>query len=71
MRKTYPVKNFLLISLSFLLLAIASCKKDNNNNKNQNIISPATPTMLGLYGEDSSIYKVLLIAISKNRNAAG
>ena len=63
MRKTYSVKNFLLISISFLLLAIASCKKDNNNNKN--IIPPATPTKLGLYGEDSSIYKVLLIAVSK------
>lgn len=64
MRKTYSAKNFLLISVSFLLLAIASCKKNNNNN-NGSIIPPATPTMLGLYGADSSIYKLLLIAVSK------
>jgi hypothetical protein len=65
MRKTYSAKNFLLISVSFLLLAIASCKKDNNGNKNVNIIPPATPTTLGLYGLDSSIYKLLLVAVSK------
>jgi hypothetical protein len=65
MRKTYSPKNVLLISVSFLLLAIASCKKDNNNGNNQNIIPPATPTTIGLYGEDSSIYKVLLVSISK------
>ncbi len=64
MRKTYSAKKLLLISLPFLLLAIASCKKDNNNN-NAHIIPPATPTMLGLYGADSSIYKLLLIAVSK------
>jgi len=68
MRKTNSIKNLLLVSVSFLLFAIASCKKDNNvnnNNKNSNITPTATPTTLGLYEADSSIYKLLLIAISK------
>ncbi len=65
MRKIYAAKNLLLISFSFLLLAIASCKKNNNSNNNKNIIPTATPTTLGLYEADSSIYKLLLIAISK------
>jgi hypothetical protein len=62
MRKVYFTKSLLFISVSFLLLAIASCKK--NNNKMSQITPVATPTSLGLYETDSSIYKLLLIAVS-------
>ncbi|MFI5139771.1 MAG: hypothetical protein ACHQIM_18255, partial [Sphingobacteriales bacterium] len=62
MKKGYFVKKLPFISLLFLLFAFASCKKNNNNN---NQVTPvATPTRLGLYETDSSIYKLLVIAIS-------
>jgi hypothetical protein len=63
MRKRYFTKSLLFVSVSFLLLAIASCKKGNNNKMSQ-VTPVATPTSLGLYETDSSIYKLLLIAVS-------
>jgi hypothetical protein len=68
MRKYYSIKNLLFISCSLLILIVASCKKENNNNK-QVVVPPppvtATPTKLGFYEVDSSIYKLLLMSISK------
>ncbi len=47
-----------------LLLALASCKKDNpNNSPVNNAPITATPTKLGLYESDSSIYKLLFISV--------
>jgi hypothetical protein len=58
------------ISLTLcLLVALASCKKDSSNNSNgasvNNTPVTATPTKLGLYESDSSIYKLLFIAVPK------
>ncbi len=68
MRKGYSAKNLLLISVS-VLLAIASCKKENTNvtTKTLTVTTPpvATPTTLGLYEADSSIYKLLFMAVTK------
>jgi len=64
MIKKYPTKSYLLISVSFLLFAIASCKKDNKSNVTQQVVT-ATPTSFGLYESDSSIYKELNTAIAK------
>jgi hypothetical protein len=61
MKNKYPIKNFLLISSAFAALFTASCKKDNNTPKNVT----ATPVSIGLYEQDSSIYKILGIQISK------
>jgi len=63
MRNVFDTKNLLFIPAAFLLLAIASCKKDNTNTKIQTPLV-ATPLTLGLYETDSSIYKLLLIAVS-------
>ena len=63
MKKIYLFKNPLLISVSFLLLIIASCKKDN---KSTQVAPPmATPTKLALIEADSSIYKLLFINVEK------
>ena len=62
MRKRYINRGLLFISL-FLIFA-ASCKKDNKNNT-QTTPAIATPTKLGIYESDSSIYKGLFIAVSK------
>jgi hypothetical protein len=67
MTKNYPVKSLLFISVSFLLFALASCKKDNSTttkNNSQNTVV-ATPTTLGLYEADSGEYKELEIAVSQ------
>jgi len=64
MKKRYAVRDLLLISLAFLVVAVASCKKDHNvinNNTTQN----ATPAHLGLYETDSSIYKLIYLDVSK------
>jgi len=63
MKKQYPAKSLLFISAVILLMAIASCKKESKNNNNTPTV--ATPTTLGLYETDSSIYKLVLIAISQ------
>lgn len=62
MKKGYLATNIVVISLLFLLLAIASCKKNDNNNVKT--VPVATPKQLGLYETDSSIYKLLVIDIS-------
>jgi hypothetical protein len=64
MKKNYLLKNFLVISASFLLLIIASCKKDNNSKSTKVTVVTATPTKLGLFELDSSIYKLLFVNIS-------
>jgi len=63
MKKNYHFKKLLLISGSLLLLFIASCKKDHNNNNK--VIDIISPKKIGFYEVDSSIYKILLINISK------
>jgi hypothetical protein len=62
MKKIYLVKSLAVLSAGFLML-MASCKKDSKSSQ----VTPAiaTPTTLGVYGVDSSIYKELLMAISK------
>lgn len=66
MRRNYFPKNFLFISMAALIIFAASCSKEKKTVVN--VISPpvtATPTQLGLYEVDSSIYKLLLIGVSK------
>jgi hypothetical protein len=67
MRKRYPTKSLLFIAVTILLFAIASCKKNNNSNGSTSPVN-ATPTKLGLYEIDSSIYKLLYIGITKIGN---
>jgi len=62
MKKNYQFKKLLFISGSLLLLLIAACKKDKKTNI---ITTDATPKKIGFYEVDSSIYKILLINISK------
>ncbi|HZX59036.1 MAG TPA: hypothetical protein VFE54_09930, partial [Mucilaginibacter sp.] len=64
MKKNYQFKKLLFISGSLLLLFIASCKKDKKTI-NDNVITTATPKKIGFYEVDSSIYKILLMNISK------
>jgi hypothetical protein len=66
MRENFPLKRLLFVFASFLLLVIASCKKDNNNQvKPTPVVTDATPTKFGLYEADSSIYKLLYTYVSK------
>ena len=66
MIKRYPPGNFAAIIVSFLLLGLVSCKKDNTNNiNNTKVIPVATPTKLGLYEADSGEYRELIVAISR------
>ena len=46
-----------------LLALVVSCKKDKSNNGTTPTV--ATPTQIGIYESDSSIYKGLFVAISK------
>jgi hypothetical protein len=62
MKKNYHLKKLLFISGSILLLFVASCKKDKNNGTTT---TTATPKKIGFYEVDSSIYKILLMNISK------
>jgi len=63
MRKRFTIKSLLLISLSFLLFAIASCKKDKPVTPK---VVDATPVKIGLYEQsDSIIYKILFIPVTK------
>ncbi|WP_426668338.1 hypothetical protein ACPPVU_19460 [Mucilaginibacter sp. McL0603] len=66
MRKTYPLKRLLFVSVSVIVLATASCKKDNNNQvKPTPVITNATPTKFGLYEATDSIYKLAYTYVSK------
>ncbi|MFI5162922.1 MAG: hypothetical protein ACHQHN_16695 [Sphingobacteriales bacterium] len=61
MKKNYQFKKLLLISGSILLLFTAACKRDPKNNKT----TTATPKKIGFYEVKDSIYKILLMNISK------
>ncbi len=66
MRENFPLKRLLFVSASLLLLVIASCKKDNNNQvKPTPVVTDATPTKLGLYEATDSIYKLVYTYVSK------
>jgi hypothetical protein len=68
MIKAFSLKSFLLISGVFLLFAVVSCSKDNKNPQVSNggtTPAQATPTKFGLYGTDSSVYKVLYTFLNK------
>jgi hypothetical protein len=66
MKKRYPVKNLLFISLACLVAAIASCKKDSPvKTSSTTTTTIATPVNIGMYETDSSIYKLIYLDISK------
>jgi hypothetical protein len=68
MKRKYHFKTLLLITVTLLLLIVVSCKKDNPSGSTTGTtltVTNATPTTLGVYEADSSIYKLLFIAISK------
>ncbi len=69
MKKIYLLKCLPYFVFTFVLLAAVSCKKDpktNTGNNNGGGVNPvATPTKLGFYEVDSSIYKVLLEPVTK------
>ncbi|MGN6638250.1 MAG: hypothetical protein ACTHJ8_05005 [Mucilaginibacter sp.] len=61
--KHFYSRSFFIIP-ALLIFFIASCKKDNNNNIQKITPTTATPTKIGFYEIDSSIYKLLLTGIS-------
>ena len=65
--KTYSLKFFLRISAVLLLFIMASCSKDKKNpgGGGGTTPTPATPTKFGLYGAESSIYKILYTFVNK------
>ncbi|HWZ15132.1 MAG TPA: hypothetical protein VNW95_07815 [Mucilaginibacter sp.] len=67
MTRIHTIKSLLVIAVSFLLLFAVSCKKQTINSGSSVKVTPpvATPTKLGLYEADSSIYKELITVISK------
>lgn len=46
-----------------LFLVLSSCKKDSSNDPVVNTVTTATPTKLGLYEADSSIYRLFFISV--------
>ncbi|MDB5130523.1 MAG: hypothetical protein JWR02_272, partial [Mucilaginibacter sp.] len=67
MKKTYTIKSLLVISSSILFLFAVSCKKQTVGTGSASVKTTpatATPTKLGLYEADSSIYKELITVIS-------
>lgn len=66
MKKRYAVRNFLFISLAFIVIAVPSCKKDNNTkNSSTTTTVTGTPGHIGLYESSSSIYKLIYLDVSK------
>jgi len=65
MKNRYPFKSLLILSISLVILAVASCKKNPANKGTITTTVNATPTTLGLYEADSSIYKELITVVSK------
>lgn len=65
--KAYSLKFFLRISCILLLFVVASCSKDSKSPQINTGTTPAqaTPTKLGLYGADSTIYKILYTFLNK------
>src|SRR5476651_600513 len=71
MIKKYPLRKLLFLFISASIVLVASCKKDNTSGGG-GVVTPvvvapavATPTKLGIYESDSSIYKLLFIGVSK------
>jgi len=66
MEKKYTLRYLSLLSCALFLLFLGSCKKDP---KKPVVVPPgpvnATPTKIGVYAVDSSIYKLLLMSITK------
>ncbi len=64
MRKKYAFQHLLFILFSLLVVTITSCKKDKPVTP---IVTTSTPgpVKLGLFESDSSIYKLLLIGVTK------
>jgi hypothetical protein len=68
MNRTYTIKSLLVITGSVLLLFAVSCKKQTVGSGSSSVkVTPpnATPTKLGLYEADSSIYKELITVVTK------
>lgn len=69
MKKNYLLRNASVLIVSCFVLFMVSCKKDSKTNTGGGggggTTPVATPTKLGFYEVDSSIYKVLLEPISK------
>ena len=65
--KRYLLRNALVLTIPCLFLFMVSCKKDSktNNGGGGGTNPVATPTKLGFYEVDSSIYKVLLEPVTK------
>lgn len=68
MKKLYAAKSLPLIAVSFFLFTVTSCKKDKKVTPTPPQVVDATPTKIGLYEADSSIYKLLFADISKIGN---
>jgi hypothetical protein len=64
MIERYPFRKINILPFLFLLLAVASCKKDKPVNGSE-VPPVATPTKLGLYEADSAEYREVIVAISK------
>lgn len=68
MMKAYSLKWFLRISGVLLLFAVVSCSKDSKRSQSGNggtTPTQATPTKFGLYGADSSVFKILYTFVNK------
>ena len=73
MRKRYPKGSLPFFLVLLVVFAIASCKKDSKTvmptTKTLPVVPPtATPTKIGLYEVDSSIYKLLYMNVSQIGN---
>jgi hypothetical protein len=64
MKNKYAFRNLQFALFASLSLLVASCKKDKSSDVAATP-SIATPTKLGLIEADSSIYKILLIDVTK------
>jgi hypothetical protein len=65
MKKKYTLRNLSLFSCALFLFFLGSCKKDKKNPWDGGGPVTATPTKIGVYAVDSSIYKLLLMNITK------
>jgi hypothetical protein len=65
MKNKYPAKSLLILLISLVILTVASCKKEPANKGTTTTTVNATPTSLGLYEADSSVYKELITVVSK------
>jgi hypothetical protein len=65
MKKRYPLKSLLFLSLLFSIFSIVSCSKSNDNTTKKTVVVDATPKKLGLYEADSGEYRELIVAVSQ------